>query len=104
MEGKYEMKLAEPYKYKEEQIQSFINTLDISKVNRIGVYNTLAEIEKAVTYVFHDADYMTYDMGYFVSDINELKNMNKIEDMIVQRLLEIYAICMVGMDKIQKNN
>lgn len=91
------IKFPEPYKYSEYRVEDFINNLDIDKVARCGVRNALQAVLDAITPIFRQVSFMTFDMEYFVLDKNELDNMRKINDMLVQRLLELYAICIIGL-------
>ncbi len=67
-----------------------------NKVRMSGMYNQLGKIAKAIDEIHHEANYMTYDIGFHGCEGAEADNMRKIEADICSKLREVYYICLQG--------
>lgn len=87
----------EPFKYCEYYVEDFINETHFDEVTMIGMRKTLQKLNLVLKNIFQEVNYMTYDIEYHGWRGEPAKNMHKIQNEIVKRLLEIYVICQMGL-------
>lgn len=87
----------EPFKYCEYYVEDFIKNANFNSVRMSGMYKTLRRLRDVLNMIFKEVNLMTYEMEYFGWRGEDAKNMHRIENEIVQRLLEIYVICNMGL-------
>lgn len=95
--NKQEKRFPEPFKFCEYIVEDFIKGADYKFVNMHGFHKTLPKLIKAIKENFKDINYLTYDIEYHGWQGEPAKNMHKIEDALVKRLLEIYIICQMAL-------
>lgn len=84
-------------KYYKNKIEEIKSNYDFKECTMSGAVSTLMKVKSAVESVWKDVDYMTYDIEYHGWHGEPAKNMHKIEDELRIKLLEIYAICQMGL-------
>lgn len=94
---KQEKRFPEPFKFCEYKVEDFIKEADYKFVNMYGFHKTLPKLIEAIKENFKDINYLTYDIEYHGWQGEPAKNMHKIEDALVKRLLEIYIICQMAL-------
>lgn len=87
----------EPFRYCEYYVEDFIKENNFDEVTMSGMRRTLQKLNLVLKNVFQEVNYMTYDIEYHGWHGEPAKNMHKIENEIVKRLLEIYVICQMGL-------
>lgn len=87
----------EPFKFCEYHIEEFLKNADYKKVNMVGFHNTLTKLRDAIKENFQEVNYLTYDIEYHGWHGEAAKNMHEIERVLVDRMLEIYVICQMGL-------
>lgn len=90
-------RLPEPFKYCEYYVDDFIKETHFNEVTMIGMRKTLQKLNLVLKNIFQEVNYMTYDIEYHGWYGEPAKNMHKIENEIVRKLLEIYVICQMGL-------
>ncbi len=87
------------YSTTRRKIASFVSEHmhHFGRVNMNGMINDLRKIKAMVEDNYTTASYMTYDIGYHGWSGDAAQNMYDIEKAITDRMLEIYAICMMGL-------
>lgn len=89
----------EPFKYCEYYVEDFINEANFGEVNMVGMRHTLQRLLNVIKRNFQEVSYMTYDIEYHGWYGEEVRNMHKINNELVQRMLEIYVICQMALGK-----
>ena len=87
----------EPFKYCEYYMEDFLKEADFKEVSMTGMRQTLKKLDIILSNIFQEINYMTYDIEYFGWRGETAKNMHKIRNELVKRLLEIYVICKMGL-------
>ena len=87
----------EPFKYCEYYVEDFIKDADFNEVTMTGMRKTLKKLHCVLQSIFQEVNYMTYDIEYHGWSGEPAKNMHKIENALVKRLLEMYVICTIGL-------
>ena len=87
----------EPFKYCEYYMEDFLKDADFKEVSMIGMRQTLKKLDIILSNIFQEVNYMTYDIEYFGWLGETAKNMHKIQNELVNRLLEMYVICKMGL-------
>lgn len=84
-------------KYYKDKIEEIKSNYDFKKCTMTGAVSTLMKVKSAVESVWTDVDYMTYDIEYHGWHGEPAKNMRNIERELRTKLLEVYAICEMGL-------
>lgn len=87
----------QPFKYCEYYVEDFLREADYTKVNMVGFHNMLLELRDMIKKDFTEVSYSTYDIEYHGWHGEAAANMHKIRDALVNRMLEIYVICQMGL-------
>ncbi len=83
-----------------EKIRQFITDAHMQPVTMSGMVKDLQKIKNVIKEVYDRAAYMTYDIGYHGWSGDAAENMCEIEDAITKRMMEIYALCLIGLGEI----
>lgn len=87
----------EPFRYCEYYVEDFIKEANFDEVTMTGMRKTLQKLQLVLKEIFTEANYMAYDIEYHGWHGEAAKNMHKVENEIVKRLLEIYVICQMAI-------
>lgn len=90
-------RFTEPFKYCEYYMEDFLKDADFKEVPMTGMRQTLKKLDIILSTIFQEVNYMTYDIEYHGWRGETAKNMYKIRDELVKKLLEMYVICKMGL-------
>lgn len=80
-----------------KKMRSFIKGVHMQPVTMCGMVNDLQKIKDIIKEAYDRAAYMTYDIEYHGWAGDAAENMHEIERAITKRMMEIYALCLIGL-------